>query len=91
MVHHASSKFDASRHLDSGEVILSHDLAIILVKLSKTNQFRNKVVRISIPTLSGSLLCPVAALEALIQAVPGSQDDPLFSILKARLICPSEL
>ena len=77
MVPHSTSTFDVSRHFADGYVIFSHDMAIILVKWSQTNQFRNKVVSISIP----SLLCPVAALKALIQTVPGAQDDPLFSIL----------
>ena len=35
-----------------------------------------------LPSLPGSRICPLAALKALIQVIPGPQDDPLFSIVK---------
>ena len=80
MVPHSTSTFDVSRHLARRDVIFGHDSAIILVKWSMTNQLRDRVARISIPSLSGSPLCPVTALKALLQVVPGVQDDPLFSM-----------
>ena len=33
----------------SGDIIFSHDMAIILVKWSKTNELMIKVVKVSIP------------------------------------------
>ena len=88
VVPHSTSTFDVSRHLASVDIIFGQDLAIILVKWSKTNQFRDKVARISIPVHSGSLLCPVAALKALPQAVPGTQSDPLFTIFNQDSFVP---
>ena len=82
IVPHSTSTFNVSRHLARGDIIFGLDLAIIVVKWSKTNQFRNKVARISIPALPGSPLCPVAALKSLLQSVPGDNDDPLFTIPK---------
>ena len=82
IIPYSTSTFDVSRHLARADVIFAHDSAIILVKWSKTNQLRDKVARISIPSLPGSPLCPVVALKALLQAVPGAQNDPLFSIPK---------
>ena len=55
-----------SRHLASAYVIFSNNMAIFLVKWSKTNQFSKMVVTISIPSLPKSPLCLVAALKALI-------------------------
>ena len=55
-------------------------MAIILAKWSKTNQFRNKVVRISIPALSGSLLCHVTALRPFFR---------LFRVLRMSHCFPS--
>ena len=46
------------------------------------------MARISIPVLSGSSLCPVAALTSLLETVPGSQNDPLFTILKQNSYVP---
>ena len=38
---------------------------------------------VAIPVLGHSLLCPVAALETMLQKVPGSNNDPLFQIFSA--------
>ena len=81
IVPHSMSAFDVSRHLARGDIIFSQDLAIIIVKWSKTNQFRDKVARISIPALLGSPFCPVAALRLLLQSTHGTQTEPLFTIL----------
>ena len=88
IVPHSISTFDVSRHLTHGDIIFGQNLAIIVLKWSKTNQFRDKVARISIPVLSGSSLCPVAALRLLLEAVPGSQNDPLFTISKQGSFIP---
>ena len=69
-------------HLARGDIIFSHDMAIVLVKWSKTIQSRDKIARIQIPVLPGSKLCPVAALKRMLAIVPGSLDDPLFSICR---------
>ena len=81
-VPHSTSTLDVSRHLARGDIIFGQDLAIIVVKWSKTNKFRDKVTKISILVLTGSSLCPVAALRLLLEAVPGTQNDPLFTIFK---------
>ena len=57
-------------------------MAIILVKWSKTLQARDKITRIHIPVLPDSRLCPVTALKQMLASVPGSQNDPLFSICR---------
>ena len=82
IVPHSTATFYVSRPLARGDIIFGDDLAIIIVKWSKTNQFRDKVARISITVLSGSPLCPVTALILLLYTVPGSPDDPLFNIFK---------
>ena len=65
-----------------GDIIFSHDIAIILVKWSKTIQFRDKIAHIHIPVLPGSRLCSVAALKRMLAIVPLSHDDPLFSVCR---------
>ena len=64
--HCSPFKFDVSRHLARGDVIFGYDSSIILVKWSKTDQLRNKVARISIPSLPGTPFCAVTALKALL-------------------------
>ena len=82
MVPHSFGNFDISRHLVRGDIIFSHDMAIILVKWSKTIQSRDKIAHIHIPVLPESRLCPVTALKRMLAIVPGSQDDPLFCICR---------
>ena len=60
-------------------MIFSPTEAIILIKWSKTIQFRDRVVTIRVPFLPGSSLCLVTALKAMIALVPGSDNDPLFA------------
>ena len=47
MVPHSFATFDIPRHLARGDIIFSYDMAIILVKWSKTIQGRDKVVFIA--------------------------------------------
>ena len=82
MVPHSFRSFDISRHLARSDIIFSHDMAIILVKWSKTIQSRDKIAHIHIPVLSESRLCPFTALKCMLAIVPGSQDDPLSSICR---------
>ena len=88
MVPHAKNGFDPSRHLAQGDIIFSDNEAIVLVKWSKTIQSRDKVVRVVIPKLPGSKLCPVTALSNMLHLVPGSNNDPLFAIFKANTWSP---
>ena len=82
MVPHCFCSFDISRHLTRGDIIFSHHMATILVKWSKTVQSKDKIARIHIPVLPGSRICPVIAFKRVLALVPGSQDDPLFSICR---------
>ena len=70
MVPHSFKNFDVSRHLARGDIISSHDMAIILVKWSKTIQSRDKIACIHTPVLPGSRLCPVTALKHMLAIVP---------------------
>ena len=79
MVPHSRAQYDHTRHLARGDVIFSAREAIVLIKWSKTIQFRDRVVTIRVPFLPGPSLCPVTALKAMIALVPGSDNDPLFA------------
>ena len=80
IVPHSFMGFDISRHLARGDVIFGDTSAVIIIKWSKTNQLRNKVHYVTIPKVPQSLLCPFLALKTMLQKIPGSQNDPLFTI-----------
>ena len=79
IVPHSRAQYDHTIHLARGDVIFSYREAIILIKWSKTIQFRDRIVTIRVPFLPGSYICPVTALRAMTALVPGSDNDPLFA------------
>ena len=75
---HSIKLFDATRQLCRGDIVFSSSHAVVIVKWSKTLQDRKTFATIAIPVLGHSPLCPVAALQSMLQKVPGSNNDPLF-------------
>ena len=85
---HAAKNFDKTRHLCVGDVILSNNRGVILVKRSKTFQDRVKTTTIDVPSLGASQLCPVKALTHMLTAYPSDNDSPLFQIHHDQVVRP---
>ena len=79
IVPHTRARYDYSRNLARRDVIFAPTEASVLLKWSKTNQFKDRVATIWVSFLLGSPLCPVTALKAIISLIPGSDNDPLFA------------
>ena len=79
---HTSKQYDYTRHMARGDVIFSHSGATVIIKWSKTIQDRKHTRTINIPYLGHSDICPIGALKTMFSRVPGSDNDPLFMILK---------
>ena len=62
------------------DIIFSASGAHLIVKWSKTMQNKDKVKILKIPSIPGSPLCPVHALQLLLKNSPGS-NSPLFQNL----------
>ena len=73
-------KFDPSKQLMRRDIIADDECLLISYKWSKTNQAGSRVLRVPILAIPGSILCPVKAYKAMVQAVPGLQDQPAFLI-----------
>ena len=80
IVPHSFRGFDPSRHLARGDVIFGDTSAVVILKWSKTNQLRDKVKYVTIPKIPHSPLCPFGSLKNMLQKIPGTENDPLFSI-----------
>ena len=52
----------------------------VFIKWSKTLQRKNAIKMIKLPSQGSNPLCPVAALEKLLQMSPGDANAPLFQI-----------
>ena len=85
---HSLVTFDNTRHLARGDFIQSGEGAILLFKWSKTLQDRKSTVTIHLPNLHNSPLCPIKAISLMVQQVPASSNDPLFTIHTARGFVP---
>ena len=80
LVPHTRVHNDSSRHLVRAVIIFSNHDATVLIKWFKTNQSRIQGTTKQVLFLHTSPLCPVIALKAMLAVVPGSANDPLFSI-----------
>ena len=75
---HSLTSFDSSRLLCRAEITFSDKDAVIIVKWSKTLQDRRHIATINIPCLNSSLLCPVTALQVMLDNTVSNKNDPLF-------------
>lgn len=67
-------------------VTLNDGILIISMAWSKTNQFGQKILKIPLLPIAGSVLCPVTAYIKMCQAVKADRDAPLFSLPKGKYI-----
>ena len=75
---HSLNSFDSSRHLTAGDIVLTKDLMKVILKWSKTNQFRDKVDIISLSRIRGSNLCPYTACRTAMKLYSPGPSEPLF-------------
>ena len=85
---HSLPAFDNTRHLARGGFPVSGDAAVLLLKWSKTIQERKSTLTIPLPNLGLSPLCPITAIQKMIQTMPASPNDPLFTINKFNKLVP---
>ena len=71
--------FDIKKQLCRGDVIIQPSNAIVIVKWSKTLQNIKKGTFVIIPRLGRSPLCPVKALETMLQTSSQHTNAPLFT------------
>ena len=77
LVPHAMAAFSPLKQLAQGDVIFKPGKIVILIKWSKTLQYAKDVKLITVPKISGSPLCPVAAISNLL-LTPRGAHLPLF-------------
>ena len=57
---------------------------------SKTIQFGERILQIPLISISGSILCPVAAFKAMCRKIKAKSDAPLFSLTHGRYVTYSK-
>ena len=70
---HTVRAFDVTRQLARGDLIITKNSALLIVKWSKTIQSRRDIVTLPLPCLGSSILCPIAALNKMILLYPASK------------------
>ena len=69
--------FSHLKHLVRGDVFFDRNVAVILIKWSKTLQLNNQARLLKIPRLNNEI-CPFLALKKCLSIVPGDTNAPLF-------------
>ena len=80
------SSCDPTRQLSRGVFI--EEGAVLLIKWSMTMQDRKQSVTIPLPNLGDSDLCPIKAIDRMIQLFPAPSNDPLFLIPGTSCLVP---
>ena len=75
-----ASAFDPSCHLTPNDVTISKKVMKIALKWTKTIQSSDNIHGVFLPSLQGSILCPVAALQKAIFLYKPSTHASLFQI-----------
>ena len=79
---HAISEFDYTRHFTGGggDVFFRDKEVQLLLKWSKTMQYRNEYKLVSSPKLGASTICPYRALRNIMDLYKPGQESPLFQV-----------
>ena len=83
MVPVSLTEFDPHKQLLRQDVVIFKEVLLVFVKWSKTNQFGNRLLKIPLTAIPGSILCPVKAYRNMIALTPATQHDPAF-VVRAR-------
>ena len=74
--------FDPARQLSRGDVIIGENAVLVKIRWSKTIQFGQRVLKLPLLSVLGSVLCPVSAIKAMLESVPTVKGgEPLFQIV----------
>ena len=80
---HAITEFDSTRHFTGGDVFFLKSEAQLLLKWSKTIQYRDEYKMVTIPKLGVSPICPYRALRKIMALYNPGQNEPLFQVQTA--------
>ena len=83
--------FDPSKHLVRGDVKVAYPGMHIRLKWAKNIQAPEKFHWIKIPKIHDSYLCPVSAINSMLQYLPRSPTTPLFAFAAGSLLTQSLL
>ena len=77
---HTISEFDYTRHFTGEDVFFQDKEVQLLLKWSKTMQYRNEYKLVSLPKLGTSTICPYRALRNIMDLYKPGHKSPLFQI-----------
>ena len=80
--------FDPTKHLTQKDIKFSSQGAVLRIHWSKTLQHREGMLLIPLPTIAGSPLCLVTAIQHYFQLVPADPNSPYFCVPKGRYLHP---
>ena len=83
--------FDPSKILLRKNIFVGQDVIIVLIKYTKTIQFRERQLRIPVLSIPGSPLCPFIAYKDMCKLIPASGNNPAFCLPSLKSVVPVTL
>ena len=78
LVPNSKKEFKSGKYLRKEDVYFQDDILLVIMRWSKTNQFGQRVLKIPLLRIPGSVLCPVTAYLQMCRLIRAKFDDPLF-------------
>ena len=80
--------FDPDKQLLRRDVKTFHNLIVVEIKWSKTNQFGSRLLKLPLTAIPGSALCPVSAYTHMTGLLPASSGEPAFCVMNGAKAVP---
>ena len=81
--------FDSTKQLCRKDIVVGQDVVLVRIRLSKTIQFGDRVLKLPLLPVPGSVLCPVSAVKNMLNDRPTRWgDQPAFALLSGGQYVP---
>ena len=86
LVPNSKKEFKSGKFLRREDVYFQDDILLVIMRWSKTNQFGQRVLKIPLLRIPGSVLCPVTAYLQMCKLIRAKSDDPLFVLPHKKVV-----
>ena len=86
LVPNSKLEFKSGKFLRRENLYFQDDILLVIMRWSKTNQFGQRVLKIPLLRIPGSILCPVTAYLQMCKLIQAKSDDPLFVLPHRKVV-----
>ena len=76
------NEFNGEKQLRHGDCVIdrARNRVIVGIRWAKNQQFKRELMTFPLPSLTGSVLCPVKAVDNIRKLIPGTESEHLFQL-----------